>query len=108
MKTPMFTQIFVLSLLVGTATAIASTAIATDGKILFARHCVGCHYNGGNTVNPAKPLTRIYREANGLRTPKELVAKIRQGGPGMPAFSAARLSEPNAQAIAEYIIKTFD
>ncbi len=85
-----------------------STVAASDGQALFARHCAGCHYNGGNTVNPAKPLTQIYREANGLRTTADLVAKMRRGGGGMPRFTTKQLPETEAKAIAEHIIRTFD
>ena len=86
----------------------ADIATAADGKALFARHCAGCHYQGGNLVNPAKPLTRMHREANGLRTASDLVAKMRRGGQGMPAFTTKRLPEPEARAIADHILRSFD
>jgi cytochrome c6 len=97
--------------MVVTITMVLSGAIGTmaaDGKSLFQQFCAGCHYQGGNSVNPARPLTKLYREANGMRTTKDLVAKMRRGGQGMPAFSADRLPEPAARAIAEYIMVTFD
>jgi cytochrome c6 len=85
-----------------------ATVAAGDGQALFARHCAGCHYQGGNSVNPAKPLAKMYREANGLRTTASLVAKMRSGGPGMPRFSIKELSETETKAIAEYITVTFN
>ena len=88
--------------------AAAAMGAAADGKALFARHCAGCHYGGGNLINPAKPLTRLHRQANGIRTSGDLVSKMRRGGAGMPRFSARQISEPDAQAIADYIIRTFD
>jgi cytochrome c6 len=85
-----------------------ATVAAGDGQALFARHCAGCHYQGGNSVNPAKPLTKMYREANGQRTTADLVAKMRRGGPGMPRFSTKELPEAEARAIAEHIKVTFN
>ncbi len=87
---------------------IVTDALAADGKELFARHCSGCHYEGGNSVNRSKPLHRLFRHANGLRTEQDLVDKIRRGGQGMPAYRPDRISDPEARAIAEYIVKTFD
>jgi len=87
---------------------MATNLYAVDGKELFARHCSGCHYEGGNSVNRSKPLHRLFRHANGLRTVDDLVNKIRRGGQGMPAYRPDRISDPEARAIAEYIIKTFD
>lgn len=85
-----------------------ATVAAADGQTLFARHCAGCHNHGGNTVNPAKPLHRLYREANGLRTATDLIAKMRRGGQGMPIYTARDLPEAEARAIAEYILATFN
>ncbi len=86
----------------------ATVATAADGKALFDRYCSGCHYQGQNAIYPSKPLFRLYREANGLKTPKDLVAKMRRGGQGMPSFAAQQLSDADAMAIADYIIRTFD
>jgi cytochrome c6 len=86
----------------------ATVANAADGKALFEQHCSGCHYQGTNAVYPSRPLFRLYREANGLKTPKDLVAKMRRGGQGMPRFSTKQLSNADARAIADYIIRTFD
>ncbi|GAM10313.1 cytochrome c6 [Geobacter sp. OR-1] len=86
----------------------ATVAAATDGKALFDRHCSSCHYQGDNPTYPSRPLFRLYREANGLRTQKDLVAKMRRGGQGMPSFAAKQLSDADAMAIAGYIIRTFD
>jgi cytochrome c6 len=86
----------------------ATVAAAADGKGLFDRYCSGCHYDGKNSIYPGKPLYRLYREANGLRTSGDLVAKMRRGGQGMPGFASRQLSDDDAKAIAEYIMRTFD
>lgn len=78
------------------------------GETLFKRFCSGCHYNGGNSINPNKPLHRIYREANGLKTGPDLIDKIRRGGRGMPQYPPNRIPEEDARAIAEYILTTFN
>jgi cytochrome c6 len=95
-------------LLASTGCLWSSVAAATDGKALFDRYCSGCHYEGKNSIYPGKPLYRLYREANGLRTNRDLVAKMRRGGQGMPGFAPRQLPDADAKAIAEYIMRTFD
>ncbi|MRR35169.1 cytochrome C [bacterium] len=77
------------------------------GVALFATHCAGCHPNGGNTVNPAKTLSRAHREAGGIRTAGDVAAYIRNPGPGMPVFSEGMIPEADAVKIGEYVVMTF-
>jgi cytochrome c6 len=78
-----------------------------DGKKEFEEHCAVCHKDGGNTVNPAKTLARKDREANGVKTAKEIIGKMRKPGPGMTPFDKKTISDKEAKAIADYIIGTF-
>ena len=97
-----------------TVTLAASFAFAdtpkggkVDGKKEFEEHCVECHANGGNIINKAKTLSKMDRDANGVKTAKDIVAKIRKPGPGMTAFDKKTISDSEAAAIAAYVIKTF-
>lgn len=84
-----------------------SAADPIDGKKAFELRCAGCHPDGGNVVNPVKALHKINREANGVKTVKDIIKVIRKPGPGMPAFDKKAISNAEAKAIAGYILKTF-
>jgi cytochrome c6 len=105
--------------LTATITLLALAAFATagfadtkkgqkiDGKKEFEEHCVVCHKDGGNMVNPAKTLSKKDREANGVKNAKDIMAKMRNPGPGMTAFDKKTISDKEAKAIADYILKTY-
>ncbi len=94
------------------ATALASTGFAAEakggkGEELFKKHCMACHANGGNIVNPKKTLARKDREANGIKTAKDVIRNMRNPGPGMTKFDEKTIPAKDAKAIADYVIKTF-
>ncbi len=78
-----------------------------DGKKEFDEHCAVCHKDGGNIVNPAKTLKKADREANGVKKWQDIVGKMRNPGPGMTKFEKSDVSDKEARAIAEYVLKTF-
>lgn len=78
-----------------------------SGKNEFEKHCAVCHPNGGNTINKMKPLHKKELRANGVKNTKDIIAKIRNPGPGMTKFDEKTISNTEAKAIAEYIQKTF-
>ena len=78
-----------------------------DGKKEFQEHCAECHANGGNMIKPDKTLSKKDREANGLKSAKDIIGKMRNPGPGMTKFDRKTISDKEAKAIADYIIKTF-
>lgn len=78
-----------------------------DGKALFQKHCAVCHPNGGNIINKNKPLSAKEMKANGVVGKKGIVAKMRNPGPLMNKFDEKTVSNQEANAIAEYIVKTF-
>lgn len=78
-----------------------------DGKKEFEKHCAVCHPNGGNTINAKKPLNSKSLKANGVKSAKDIIALMRNPGPGMTKFDLKTISNPEAKAIAEYILKTF-
>lgn len=85
-----------------TLASFAGTALAEKktGEALFKEKCASCHPDGGNIVNPKKPL-------KGIKDPREVVKKIRSGGGGMTAFDQKAISDPDARAIAHYVVKSF-
>jgi cytochrome c6 len=78
-----------------------------SGKNEFEEHCAVCHPNGGNTINKMKPLHKKELKANGVKSAKDIIVKIRNPGPGMTKFDEKTISNAEAKAIAEYIQKTF-
>jgi len=101
-------SIAVLAILLLLATVCAAAGGKIDGKAEFEARCSGCHPDGGNTINPAKSLGKMSREANGVKSVRDIVRKIRKPGPGMKQYDKDELSDAKAKAIAQYIIKTFN
>ena len=109
MKKGMTLTITMLALAAFSATCFADTKKGRkiDGKKEFEEHCTACHPDGGNIVNAKKTLSKADREANGVKTAKDIVKTMRKPGPGMTAFSTKDVSDKEAKAIADYILKTF-
>jgi cytochrome c6 len=80
--------------------ASAASAATAGGEAIFKAKCAACHPNGGNIINPKTTL-------KGIKDPKKITGKIRKGGGGMTAFDAKAVSDADANAVADYIIKTF-
>jgi len=78
-----------------------------DAKHEFEEHCASCHPKGGNIINAQKTLSKKALAANGIKTDKDIVAKMRNPGPGMTKFDAKAVNDKEAKAIADYILKTF-
>ncbi|TSK05151.1 MAG: cytochrome C [Geobacter sp.] len=78
-----------------------------DAKSEFEKHCASCHPGGGNIINQTKPLGKSALAKNGIINWKSIVAKMRNPGPGMTKFEKKSISDKEARAIAEYILKTF-
>jgi len=98
-------------LLVTIATVIlaitSSTAFAATGETLFKQHCIGCHLDGGNMINPKRTLHKKDLDQQGIKNSEDIVKYMRTPGPGMTAFDAKTISDKDAKAIAEYVLKTF-
>lgn len=80
--------------------ASAACAAPAPGEAVFKAKCASCHPDGGNIINPKETL-------KGIKDPKKITSKIRKGGGGMTAFDAKAVSDADAKAVADYIIKTF-
>ena len=87
--------------------AQADTKGKLDAKALFEKHCSVCHPDGGNMINQAKPLNKDALEKNGIKSWKDIVAKMRNPGMGMTKFDKKKIPDQEAKKIAEYILKTF-
>jgi cytochrome c6 len=92
----------ILATLVLSATMLVSAASAAPsaGEAIYKAKCASCHPDGGNIINPKETL-------KGMKDSKKIVSKIRKGGGGMTAFDAKAISDADAKAVANYIIKTF-
>ena len=86
---------------------IAKGADKKSGEELFKQHCAACHLDGKNIVNPKKTLNKKDLEANKVKSAEDIVKLMRNPGPGMVKFDDKTISEKDAKAIAEYILKTF-
>ncbi len=84
-----------------------SQQIGMSGEALFNQRCTACHPNGGNTINPQKTLRNKDLEANHIKTPGDIVSKMRNPGVGMPRFERDVIPDDEAMAIARYIQSTF-
>lgn len=93
---------------VGTVILASSPAMAASGEALFKQHCEICHPDGGNIIEPTHTLHKKNLEQHGIKDWKGIVKNMRTpAGPGMTAFDAKTISEQDAKAIAEYVLKTF-
>lgn len=109
MKKLVIVSVSVLSLAVMAAPGIcaAKKAEKIDAKAKFDQHCVACHPKGGNIIRPDKTLSKKSLETHGIKTEKDIVAKMRNPGAGMTKFDAKAVPEAEATAIAKYILATF-
>lgn len=87
--------------------AIELQAAVINGESLFKQHCTSCHTDGSNIIKPDKSLSRKDREKHGVKTGKDIVKLMRKPGEGMTTFDKKEVSDAEAKAIAEYILKTF-
>lgn len=83
-------------------------AAERSGKELYQTYCSSCNPDGGNVIKPERNLHRLSREAFGIRTARDVVARMRKpAGPQMPRFDRSYLSDGDAQRIGEYVVTTF-
>jgi len=78
-----------------------------DGEALFKQYCSSCHPDGGNASDPKRTLHGSVLKSNHISTPEDIVRIMRNPLSRMIRFDASALSDKDAQAIAEYVLKTF-
>lgn len=96
-----------LSVVLCLAVSIPALAAGKKGETLFKQHCAACHPDGGNIVNAKKGLHKQSMAANGVKSAKDVVAKLRNPGPGMTKFDEKSIPAKDAQELADYVLKTF-
>jgi cytochrome c6 len=74
-----------------------------DAAHLFETHCTGCHINGGNIIRRGKNLKQKTLERNGYNTVEAIAQLVTQGKGNMPAY-AERMTAPEIQAVAQYVL----
>ena len=82
-------------------------APGSEGEGLFKRYCQACHPGGKNAINPAKTLWLQDLKKNNMATPEAIVQIIRKPPAGMTSFDEKDISDKDADAIARYILQTF-
>ncbi len=80
---------------------------SAPGQQAFEKNCAVCHKDGGNIINPAKTLHKKDLETSGITKPADIIAKMRNPGPGMTKFDKAAIPDREARTIAEYVLNTF-
>jgi cytochrome c6 len=80
---------------------------AGDGEALFKQYCSPCHPNGGNVSDPKRTLYVSVLRKKQITTPEDIVRIMRNPLSRMIRFDPATLSDREARAIAEYVLKTF-
>jgi len=89
------------------AVAAGAAVKMLPGEQAFVKHCAVCHKDGGNIINPARTLQKRILATNGVKTPADIIRNMRNPGPAMTRFDKETIDDKTAQAIAEYILKTF-
>jgi len=84
----------------GLATAVASPALAADGRQLFLDNCAACHQPTGKGVAGAFPALAGSKVV--LGDPKEPITRVLNGRGGMPAFQND-LSDAEISAVLTYV-----
>jgi len=104
-KSLLVSVLFVLALAFVMTAGIASSE--EEGKALFETHCALCHAGGENVINPQKTLHAESLKKHGITTASDIVKIMRNPKPGMIKFDKQKISDHDAEEIAEYILKTF-
>ena len=77
------------------------SAPGSSGEVLLKENCAVCHPNGGNIVNPNKPL----KGAQTLNTFETFLSWIRKPVQPMPPFPSSKISDQQAKELYDYLLK---
>lgn len=72
------------------------------GQEEFQTNCSVCHPNGGNVINPKKPMKGSEKLANF----KTFLAWIRKPVQTMTSFPTSQISDKQARELYDYILRT--
>jgi cytochrome c6 len=87
--------------------ALNSREPLRDGVALFTQYCAVCHPDGGNASDPGRTLYGPVLKKHNITTPDDIVRIMRKPQSRMIRFDASTLSDKDARAIAEYVLKRF-
>jgi mono/diheme cytochrome c family protein len=76
-----------------------TTSIISAGAEVFNTHCRVCHYNGGNMINPNKPIKGSLK----LKDFETFLGFIRNATSPMPSFPQGTITDREARELYEYI-----
>jgi cytochrome c6 len=77
-----------------------ATSQPKTGEQLFQQNCAACHANGGNVINPQKPL----KDGPSLKSFATFLPWIRKPVQPMPAFPPSTISDRQAKELYDYIL----
>jgi cytochrome c6 len=84
------------------AQASPAAADTKAGEAIFSTNCAVCHPEGGNVVDPAKPV----RGSAKLKDFPTFLGWIRVPNSPMTPFSAAQIPEAQARELYRYVVET--
>ena len=87
--------------------AAALQGPAKSGEELFRQYCSTCHPDGGNVSDPQKNLRRATLQAAHITRPEDIIRIMRHPESRMITFDQSTISDRDARAIAEYVLKAF-
>jgi mono/diheme cytochrome c family protein len=76
----------------------SSVTAAPNGADIFKNNCAACHANGGNIVDPKKPL----KGSKKLATKAVFKDLLSKSAGAMPAFPKIVEDDPSLSALYEY------
>jgi cytochrome c6 len=76
-----------------------SSSIAT-GHDIFNSYCKVCHINGGNIINPNKPM----KDSKKLADFETFLSYVRHPTVPMPSFSQVQISDAEAKELYRYLV----
>lgn len=87
---------------------LSSSSSLSLGERIFSAQCASCHSGGGNIIPYARArnLKLPALRRNGYAdAPGAMVRLLREGAGSMPAYSAERISDEEANAVSVYVLK---
>lgn len=77
------------------------------GAELFRQFCHNCHPDGGNVSDPGKTLHGSSLRKNHITQPEDIVRIMRNPKSRMIRFDTTAISDKDARAIAEYVLRAY-
>ncbi|XP_009611368.1 cytochrome c6, chloroplastic isoform X1 [Nicotiana tomentosiformis] len=111
---PLMTALIAFSPIVNPPVSVGQTIDVQKGAALFNKACIGCHYAGGNIIQPGATLFLKDLERNGVDTEEEIYRLTYYGKGRMPGFGqnctprgqctfGPRLQDDEIKLLAEFV-----